>query len=206
MQAYKPIKYSYLLTSGTPERVREVFFENKDFYANPSLSEDKFDQRVSLVRLDMLDMDFTSPKTHEILCGKRSTVVSFSDQMNATEFLITVPHDPYVTMDFESNCTRELVAEDYDTIEFEYMIPEENQLIWYVAVLFLCSGETKKPTGKITVKAPLIKDGQYHKASVSLPREIWNGKVHKLRFDFFHDAAEGDRMYLKRFRFLKKSE
>ena len=206
MQSYKPIAYSYLLTSGTPEQVREVFTAHKDFSTNASLSEDKTDQRVNLDKLDMTALDFTAQTTHTILSGKYNTETRYNADMGATEFVLLGEVDPYVTIDFAQNSDRVLQAGDYNTIEFEYMIPAENGRSSYTTVLFLCAGNVKSYTEECTVSIKLIKDGKYHKATLMLPDSKWSGEIHKIRFDFFHEGAVNDKMYLKSFKLVNTIE
>ena len=206
MQAYKPIVYSYIMTSGTPEYVRDVFTANKDFTNNPSLSEDKQDQRISLDKIDMTDMDFTKEQTHAILCGKNNTEVTYNAEMQATQFRLIGGQDPYVSFDFIVNSDRVLSADDYNTVEFEYMIPTDTKTEKLTTYLFLSSGEIKKATEGYTVHTGLIKDGQYHTARIFLPDDKWNGQIHKIRFDFVHSGEVGDLFFLKSFRFTNAQE
>lgn len=206
MQAFKPIVYSYILATGNPDDVREVFTENKDFTANPSLNEDRDSQRVSLAKLDMTNIDFTDENTYEILCGKSNTAVSYNAEEKATQFLLTAEQDPYVTLSYTTNSDRILSADDYNTVEFEYMIPTENGRSSYTTVLFLGSGDVKKATEGYTVHTTLIKDGQYHTASLYLPDSKWSGEIHLIRFDFFDSGSVGDRLFIKSFRFSNQAE
>jgi hypothetical protein len=44
----------------------------------------------------------------------------------------------------------------------------------------------------------LIKDGTYHTLVIDLTKSaVWEGEVHKLRFDHFNNSAVGDVMYIK---------
>lgn len=206
MQAYKPIVYSYLLTSGTPDYVRGVFAENKDFTDNASLSEDKQDQRVSLDKVDMTDMDFTKEQMSGIICGKNNTEVSYNAEMQATQFRLIEGQDPYVSFDFGVNSDRVLSADDYNTVEFEYMIPTDTKSEKLTTYLFLSSGDIKKATEGYTVHTSLIKDGEYHTARLYLPDDKWSGEIHKIRFDFFYWGEAGDLLFLKSFRLTNQQE
>ena len=204
MQAYKPIVYSYLITSGTPEYIREIFTENKDFADNASLDEDKFDQRVVLEEFDMTDMDFSDPKLADLFCGHRHATVSYSEAEKATCIKVEVPYDPYVFLDYTVNSDKVVSADEYNAVEIEYMIPETNQRDDYRTVLFLCAGTVKKPADGFTAGSSLIKDGEYHTISLNLPKDRWSGDVHKIRFDFFHSGEVGDVLFVKSIRFKKE--
>ena len=207
MQAYKPIVYSYILATGTPEGVREVFTANKDFSANPSLSEDKVDKRVSSQKIDMTDIDFTKESNSAILCNPKDAYVSYDSEQGATKLYAMDGTDPYFLFEFEINGIDVISADDYNTLEIVYMIPETNSRTKYNARLFLCSGDVVRANEKYSVYSSLTKDGEYHTAVFFLPNSKWSGDAHKIRFDFFDGGAgDGDVMYIKSFRFVNNPE
>ena len=105
---------------------------------------------------------------------------------------VVEPHDPYVHVKYEQNGA-DLDAEDYGYIEITYRIPTTNRYDGsYSAEIFLCAGPYGGPQGGISVHFDLNSDGEWHTARIKLPDNIWHGKVHQIRLDFFNSCERGD--------------
>ncbi|MBO5843211.1 MAG: hypothetical protein J6R46_09450, partial [Clostridia bacterium] len=108
--------------------------------------------------------------------------------------------DPNVTFVFDYG-TQQYFAEDYGTIEIEYMIPTTNAQPSYETQLFLCAGDIKAPAAEAAVTGTLIADGQYHTLQINVKDlDFWQGLIHMVRFDYFSSPTAGDTVYVKAFR------
>lgn len=195
MVSYVPIEYSYLITTGTVSQIRQTFKQNKDFASNESLHKNYISMRVD--EFDFTDLDFSKESCRSAVSAANSTTVSYSASQRALQIKATDASDPQVFIDYAGSSPA-LQASDYKTIEIEYMIPESNKKTSYVTDLFLCTGGKTSPDGSERTRANLIKDGQYHTLKVNVGSlSFWQGKINKIRFDYFDDCAKGDIMYVR---------
>lgn len=203
MVSYFPIEYQYLLATGTFEDVREEFKENKDFSDNASLDNNRAPLHVSAEKFDMTDLDFTKRGTEKVFNGPKKLKIDYDGMEQAVKFTLTDVSDPYAFIDFYWNSDKELVAEDFNVFEIEYMIPTTNSKTGYYLVLFLCAGDIKSPKEGYTATTSLVADGQYHTVCIRLPKDRWNGDIHKIRVDILDSGAIGDEIFVKHIRLLK---
>lgn len=196
MISYKPIEYSYIMTTGRVSDIRATFKKYKDFSDNASLHNDYISNRV--YDGDVINAAFDSAESVLMISEPHNSTVAFSDEQKAAVITCT-GSDPHVSFDYSysEGCT----AEDKGTLTIEYMIPKENAQKTYCCDLFLCAGETTAPDGGKRLRRDLIADGKYHTIEVKLAgNSFWRGKVNLIRFDYFDNCAEGDVIYLRSFK------
>ena len=197
MTSFDPIEYSYLITTGSVSEIRGVFTANKDFATNESLH--KHYQSMRVTEIDFANLDFSSQDGMQPLERPYNTDVSYNSSQKAARFKATDANDPQVYVNY-LNASTPLYAENYRTLEFTYKIPENASLDSYACDLFLCTGGKTAPDGSERTRVSLIKDGQWHTASVDLSSlSFWSGKINAIRFDYFDQCSAGDIMYVKSF-------
>lgn len=201
MESYKPVEYSYILATGDPEAVRDIFETNKDFTANPSLSENRYDQLLNYGRFDMMNMDFTKAENADIFYAPKHLELGYDTSEEALKITILDSRDPYASLNFDLNSDKIVNSEDFNTIEIEYMLPESNSAKGSTLVLFLVAGDQGNYDEKRTVKGTLVRDGEYHTLKIRVPKDKCQGDLHKIRFDPFPTASIGDTMYIKSMKF-----
>ena len=200
-KSFEPLEYSYLLTAGNIDEIRETFTQNRDFDANEGLnvkrpSRAPYEGELSNVTVDLSVQDGMSRINYP-----RSTEYDFDRTEKAIAFK-AVATDPNVTFVFDYG-GKQLFAEDYGIIEIDYMIPTTNADATYETQLFLCSGDITAPTAEAAVTDMLIADGQYHTLQIRVQDlEFWSGLIHMVRFDYFSSPTENDVIYIKAFRFI----
>ncbi len=197
--SFEAIEYSYMMTTGSLEQIRETFKVNKDFATNESLHKNYLSDRiedegaaVSMQKIEIVDLNSAMK-----LKATNNTAVSFSDAEQAAALTIATAFDPHVTIDYTKS-SPVLKAEDYTTICITYMIPTTNSQRSYNAELFLCTGSTMGAEGGKSVRAQVVADGEYHVLEISVANlSFWSGNVNAIRFDYFDNCAEGDVMYVR---------
>lgn len=197
MQSYVPIEYSYILATGDPEEIREIFEENKDFADNASLSENRYDQLLTYGKFDMTNMDFTNPDYADIFYAPRHVNIGYDSTQNALKIYVENGSDPYASLNFDCNSDKLLSVSEYNTIEIEYMLPKTNSKASDTLQIFLNTGDNNSFKEEYTVKGNIVRDGKYHTLSISVPSAKFSGDYHKLRLDMFTSAKVGDVMYVK---------
>ena len=203
MQSYKPIVYSYILATGSPEEIRAVFKDNKDFTTNPSLSEDRYDQLIDPGRYDMMDMDFTVENNENIFSAAKHLDVGYDAAENALRIYVENGNDPYAVLNFDWNSDKAITSDDFNTIEIEYMLPESNSSPGVTLVMFLSACRVTDWNESNAVSGTMTRDGKYHTLTIKVPASKCQGEMHKIRFDPFPYAAVGDELYIKRITFKK---
>ncbi|MBQ1847477.1 MAG: hypothetical protein II135_05675 [Clostridia bacterium] len=195
MVSYYPIEYGYLITTGTVDQIRATFKAHKDFSDNASLHNNYISARV--LEMNYKNIVFDSETAVAALTEPYNTEISYSAEQKAAKLTNTDPNDPQVAINYTANGTA-LYAEDLQTLEITYMIPESNKSGSYVSDLFLCTGNKNNPDGSERTRVSLIKDGQYHTLTVDLGKlSFWKGKINKIRFDYFDSCAKGDVIFIK---------
>ena len=200
-KSFEPIEYSYLLTAGDINEIRDIFTHNRDFDANEGLNiknptRAPYAEKAVDVVVDLSVQDGLSSISYP-----RSTEYTFDETEKAIA-LKAVDADPNITFVFDYG-GKQLFAEDYDFIEIDYMIPTTNAEASYETQLFLCSGDIAAPTADAVVTDELIADGQYHTLQIHVDDlDYWNGLIHMVRFDYFSSPTANDLIYIKAFRFM----
>lgn len=197
--SFEPIEYSYMMTTGSLEQIRETFKANKDFATNESLHKNYISDRiedegaaVSMRKIEIVDYNSALK-----LKATNNTTVSFSDEQKAAALTIAAASDPHVTIDYTQSSPI-LKAEDYTTICITYMIPTTNSKSSYITEMFLCTGSTLNAEGGKSVRTQITADGEYHTVEFKVDNlAFWSGNINAIRFDFFDACAVGDVMYVK---------
>lgn len=197
--SYEPIEYSYMMTTGSLEQIRETFKQHKNFATNESLHKNYINDRIEDegAAVSMQKLEFSDENSAMKLKATNNTNVSFDSEQGAAKLTIAAASDPHVSIDYTKS-SPELNAGDYTTITITYMIPKSNALSGYNAELFLCTGTTMNAEGGKSVRQPLVADGEYHTVDIKVSGySFWSGKINGIRFDFFDACAEGDVLYVK---------
>ena len=203
--SFEALEYSYLLTTGSIEQIRETFTENKDFSANETLHHNYVSNRLPDLAVDMTDIDLTAENNYKVFSSLNSASASY-DATEKTTKLTVDGSDPFIYLNF-ALWNSECLAEDYERVEIVYMVPATNSDVANYSRLFTCTGEQVSATGSMAVGGKLTVDGEYHTLSYNVSSyNFWAGKINQLRFDFFENAEKGDVMFLKSIKLIKKPE
>ena len=203
--SYEPLEYSYLIACGTVEDIRGVFKANKDFAANEGLNKNATDRRIPGTSIDQTNMDFTDPAYLPCVTQPNTKVVEYAyDEDEQALRLTTTGEDPYFSFNF-STMAEAIYADEYTGIEIEYMIPTDNSMLCGQGFeLFLSCGSDMEAVGGKSVKGMYTIDGEYHTVTVDFSKlAFWDGKINKIRLDFFNQCQAGDTMYVKSVKLLK---
>lgn len=194
MVSYEPIEYSYIMTTGSVNEIRNVFKENKDFASNSSLHKNYQSMRAPDVVLGTNEFDLIKNNVINLNALYNADVKYDSDEQAAV--FCALGEDPQTVVDFSQMGS--FMADDFSNITFEYMIPSSNGLSYYGYEFFLCSGIVKEPQAGISVRGEYICDGNYHSVTIPLHElSFWDGKINKIRFDFFNETLSGDVVYIR---------
>ena len=197
--SFEPIEYSYMMTTGSLEQIRNTFKTNKDFVTNESLHKNYISERIEDegAAKPMNQLVFSDLNTSLKMQALSNTATSFSEEQNAAVLTVAAPSDPYVNIDY-SKSAPVLKAEDYTTIAITYMMPTTNSRSSYTTELFLCTGTTMSAQGGKSVRGELIADGEYHTIEIKVSGlAFWSGNINAIRFDYFDACAAGDLIYVK---------
>lgn len=212
MKAYQALEYSYLITAGSVESIRETFAEQKDFTDNAALDQDCLPQEKPYAPTtveELLSPDLTkytsslftyqncSAAYDETEAALRLTTTS--NDVGIYVNYVTLRDNPFYAVENPDVASVTLRAEDYTALRIEYMIPATNSASGYNAELYPCAGVLQSPEASALMWiSGLVADGQYHTLEIDLTRSpYWNGDIHQIRFDFFNASAIGDTMYIK---------
>lgn len=199
MISYVPIEYSYLIATGSVERIRATFKANKDFAVNESLHENYISDRVFGSSDTLLMGRFDSDESILMLSNLYNSEVEYDKETGAAKITATLDNgDPHVSFNYD---TGDIVdSSDHKTLTIEYMIPEDNVTNSFECDLFLCAGDTLAPDGSKRIRKSLVKDGEFHTLQIDLSSlSYWNGTVHEIRFDYFDNCKANESIYLKSF-------
>lgn len=201
--SFEALEYSYLLTTGSIEEIREIFTENKDFATNESLHKNYVSSRLPDLSVDMSDIDLTVEANGSVFTAPNNASVSYDATEEATKLTVD-GSDPYLYLNFVLS-EKECFAEDYERVDIVYMVPTSNSASANFSRLFTCTGEQANATGSMSIGGKLVVDGQYHTVSYNVSSyNFWTGKINQLRLDFFESAEKGDVMYVKSIKLIKK--
>ena len=193
--SYDALEYSYLITTGSVNDIRETFLDNKDFADNASLHKNYISSRVADGG-DPLVFDFTAEANASLLEATNNTKVKYEKPKGALKLQATDANDVQTYIDFSALGSYK--ASDYKTLTIEYMVPTKNKGDSYSFELFLCTGNTLSATAGKSVKGNYTKDGQYHTVEISLKDlSFWNGKINGIRFDYFDGCVTNDELFIK---------
>ena len=224
MVSYQALEYSYLITTGEIEEIRETFKANKSFASNASLRNNYQSMRVQ----DIADgsgnagsagsgsgtgtttpggsgtatstatsLTFNSAASIGALNPIHNSSVAYDSARTAAKLTVT-GDDTQVVLDYGGTPS----TASFTTLTIKYMIPTSNSKPNYNCDLFICAGAYGDAAEGCRVRQSLVKDGQWHTLTVNLNgQSFWTGKLNKLRFDFFDAAGVGDVMYVQSIEF-----
>ena len=216
LKSFEALEYSYLISTGSVEEMRDVFKENKSFASNDALHKNHQTRRVSDNTVATNEnsyadlnkpssggdsgsasvgalIDLTIREGASYVIPSNNSSVAFHSAERGTALTVK-GEDPHVTVSYGDV----LSADTYKTLEITYMIPTTNSKGNGVTDLFLCAGSVTNPDPNACVRMSLTADGQFHTLTVDLSdKSFWTGDIHKVRFDFFDGCAAGDVMYVK---------
>ena len=139
--------------------------------------------------------DFTVENSDKLIGSAYGTSVEYSEEDKALMLKVFDSKDVNVTLDL-SNAL--LNADDYTTIEIEYMMPTTNSRGEYTYQFFYTSETSSGYAEARSVAGKYVADGEYHKITVNFSgKDGWSGLLKKLRFDYFSGCAAGDVIYIK---------
>lgn len=194
--SYEALEYSYLLTTGTVQEIRDAFTGNKDFATNESLHKNYLSTRIPAAKGDITALDFTTDDNIKMLTVPNQTTVAFDADEDAVKLTALAGSDPHVTIPYYT-AEPALDASVYTLLRIEYMLPTTNSKTAYQCDLFLCVGDTQTPAEKVRVRANLICDGEYQALEIDMSKlSFWSGEISQIRFDYFDSCAAGDVMYI----------
>jgi len=196
--SYKPIEYSYLITTGSVEQIRATFARYQNFASNSSLHVDYQSMRVEDGASSAgtpIAVDLANPANAGAVTAGNNVTVSQSASPAAVELRV-LGDDPGVFLHLPAMGT--IPTSGYKTLVIEYMIPTDNARASYQCDVFVCAGGVNLPDPNCRVRANLVKNGQFCRLEIDLSQYgFWVGNLNALRFDFFDVAAAGDRIYLR---------
>ncbi len=194
--SFEALEYSYLLTTGSTQEIRDTFTALKDFSDNASLHKNYSSARLPSASEDMTSIDLTDEKSIKFLTNAQNCSVSFDEEEEAAMLTAGNLSDPHVTIPYGASAQK-LNASDYTLLRIEYMIPTTNSKSYYQADLFLCVGDVTAPAESVRRRVNLVCDGEYQVLEIELSKlPFWQGDINQIRFDFFDSCSEGDVMYV----------
>ena len=223
LKSFEPIEYSYLLTTGTVQEMRDLFTEHRDFATNESLEKSSKSMRLpddaEILNEYYYDQsgkiperkpeeekpaekpeenklpvfDLTLNENSSLIITTRNTLVKFDSAETGTKLTVT-GDDPNVTISLGDT----FQASDFGKLVIVYMLPESNSPGNNVMDLFICVGSIKAPHPDARVRVSLVADGEYHTIEVDLTsKEFWTGTIHSIRIDYLDSCKPDDVIYLK---------
>ena len=153
--------------------------------------------------VDYSDIDFSDKDNLTIATRPYSADLSFDADIGALKATSTGIDAQFYLTYGQSDIS--LNAEDYRAIEITYMVPEDTSSQATNMQLFICAGETENPAADKQAMIRLVRDGQFHTATVSLSKlSFWKGQVHLIRVDFFDQSTPGDTIYIKNVKLIEQ--
>lgn len=195
--SFEALEYSYLLTTGTTQEIRDTFTALKDFSDNASLHKHYVSTRLPSASEDITNIDLTTSDGIKFLTNPRFTEISFDDNEDAAKLTFSgVVSDPSVTIPYGMSA-QTLSASDYSLLRIEYMIPTTNSKSFYQADLFICVGDVREPAESVRRRVNLVCDGEYQVIELDLSKlAFWSGDINLIRFDYFDNCSDGDVIYI----------
>ena len=223
LKSFEALEYSYLITTGSVQEIRDTFKTHRGFATNASLDKNSNDYRIPN-NATVTNEDYYTPSqsgsqggnqgtTQQPTTGKAPANLNLAVQSNAS--LLAGVNNATVVYDSAAGAVKLTVTGDdpqtlinyggalsantYKTITITYMIPKSNSKGSYNCDLFLAAGGLTDFTADARIRSEnLVADGQFHTLTINLSgNSYWSGNIHKLRFDFFEGCAVGDVMFVK---------
>ena len=210
LTSFEALEYSYLITTGSLQGIRDLFTQHKDFADNADLNRNSSSGRITdrsatyneykygepIPQADPIseNLDLTKEFNGKHISPNGSTELFYDAEQGAMT-LCTLGGDPNFTVPY----SEALSADTYKTVKIEYMIPATNSADSYQFGLFLSAGDYHYATPEAYFSVNITADGQFHTLEADLSDcTFWTGDIHQIRFDFFEGAsAIGDVIYIK---------
>jgi hypothetical protein len=165
---FEKVSYSYIMTSGQLEDIRNVFKENKDYAVNefPESFGDTY---------DFTNIDFTEPTAIDFTQRFNNASIVYDADRQATKVAVTgTGIDPYFGISLQGSYVRPL-AEIYPYISIEYMVPEKfaDALDVNGAQIYLGIGDNEWVGSTTMSSFTLIADGRWHVAYIDFSQYEW---------------------------------
>ena len=200
MTSFVPIEYSYLVTAGSTQQIRNIFTANKDFADNASLHNNYQSMRPNKTNYPLTDNYPSIFSPDASISSQNNTNVSYDTNESAQKITVATAHDPWIMVDYKSAGTN-IKAKDYPILEITYKIPASASQSEYACDLFLCTGSKTSPDGTERTRVTLQRTGQYETIRIDLSQlSFWTGAVNNIRFDYFDSCVVGDTIYVKEFK------
>ena len=196
LKSFEPLEYSYLLTTGTPEEIRETFAEHKDFAENGDLSEDCQSWTTPIPLDELESMDLSKEQYSAIL-----SYTNCIGEIDATEGALKLTSKSGgAAMNIQYYLAGgSLLTKDHYTIKIEYMMPTTNTKSRYNVELYPFTGShfSFENAMKKTVSG-FIADGQYHTMTIDMSdHAYWDGSIEQLQFRPFNSNYSDEVIYIK---------
>ena len=203
IKSFKPIEYSYMITTGKLENIRATFKKHKDFATNDYLTGDySQDIRLPDISVSYENISFATAEHNKYLTVLNNATVKFSSTYNAVE-LAPTGADPQINILY-GNSPQKLSAKDYGKIVIEYMVPASNSAEARVGEVFLCTGNTVNAEGEKSVAFSYVADGKWHALEIDVSSlDFWSGRINSVRFDFFNAGSLEDKIFVRSIRLVK---
>ena len=196
-----PIEYSYIITTGSVDKIRDTFKQYKDFAKNESLHKNYESKRIPDEVSGGLKFDFTQSSGLGFLEDSNNANFSYDASYQAVKFS-SRGGDPHVRLMLNSFTTVP-VADEYKKVTIKYMVPTSSAMAGNGGFeIFLSAGSSTAPEAGKSVRGNYVSDGQWHEVTIDLSKlSYWTGTVNFLRFDFFNNCGEGATIYVKSIEF-----
>ena len=196
MVSYDAIEYSYLITTGSVNEIRNTFGENKDFADNASLHENYTSVRIEDAVSEPFTIDFTTEANASLITALNNTKVAYEKAKTAVKLTATSADDVQAYIDFTQ--FGQLYAQNYKTMTIEYMVPKKNKNTDYSFEMFLCAGNVTIPTGGMSVTGSYVKGDSWNTVTVSLEDlSFWTGRINCFRFDYMNVCQANDSVLIR---------
>lgn len=191
-----PIEYSYIISTGSVNEMRDTFKSYKNFAKNESLHKNYQSLRIPDANKNSLSFDFSDKTNMQYLAPLNATNISYDASNKALKLEATGPDvQTYFLFD---KLSFKPDADNYTSVTIEYMIPSSNQNGKTGFEMFLCTGDTVMPEGGKSITGKYVCDGAFHTVTIDLSNiSFWQGQINNIRFDYQNGSASGDVMYIK---------
>lgn len=153
--------------------------------------------------VDYTNLDFTEPKTQELLGSTNNCTVEFAGEGIKLTVTNTSPIDPIFTISY-ANAPDPIHTADYGKLEIVYKVPTSVAAAGKRFQVFIGAGDVTSPSASYQVMKDLVVDGEYHTLVFDLASlSYWKGDINFLRFDFFDACSPGDVMYIQSIKLVK---
>lgn len=182
------ISYSYLITTGEIDDIRDTFSKNRDFTSNPGLEQNLED------KIHYTDIDFSKRESLLLFYRQQECTLTRTNESAVLKGKNLTSNDPFIYLNLLGG---KLSADRYKYLVVTYSVPQSNSQTEYTSEIFLGCGGMQDAEGGKSVLMQVKADGQKHSEIIELGRlTYWTGNINFLRLDFFTSCSENDSMNL----------